>query len=131
MKSDGLKPKILIIEDEVENQKYLQLILRNEFETVVCDSAKSFFEQIRTNTFNAVLLDISLKGGESGMDLLKQLKKNSLNKNVPVVCLSAHLYAEELVNTRLAGIDAYLMKPVSSKILLKTLKDLIEGKILS
>jgi len=131
LKSDGLKPKILIIEDEVENQKYLQLILRNEFETGVCDSKKSFFEQIRTNTFDAVLLDISLKGGESGIELLKQFKKNSLNKNVPVVCLSAHLYAEELVNTRMAGIDAYLMKPVSSKILLKTLKDLIEEKILS
>ena len=131
MKSIETKPKILIIEDEVENQKYLQLILRNEFETEVCDSAKSFLEKIRTNKFDAVLMDISLKGGESGIDLLKQLKKSSLNKNIPAVCLSAHLYGEELVNTKLAGIDAYLMKPVNSKILIKTLKDLIEEKILS
>ena len=131
MKSVETKPKILIIEDEVENQKYLQLILRNEFETEVCDSAKSFLEKIRTNKFDAVLMDISLKGGESGIDLLKQLKKSSLNKNIPAICLSAHLYGEELVNTKLAGIDAYLMKPVNSKILIKTLKDLIEEKILS
>ena len=131
MKSVETKPKILIIEDEVENQKYLQLILRNEFETEVCDSAKSFLEKIRTNKFDAVLMDISLKGGESGIDLLKQLKTSSSNKNIPAVCLSAHLYGEELVNTKLAGIDAYLMKPVNSKILIKTLKDLIEEKILS
>jgi CheY-like chemotaxis protein len=131
LKSVETKPKILIIEDEVENQKYLQLVLRNEFETEVCDSAKSFLEKIRTNKFDAVLMDISLKGGESGIDLLKQLKKSSLNKNIPAVCLSAHLYGEELVNTKLAGIDAYLMKPVNSKILIKTLKDQIEEKILS
>ena len=131
MKSVETKPKILIIEDEAENQKYLQLILKNEFVTEVCDSAKSFLEKIRTNKFDAVLMDISLKGGESGIDLLKQLKKSSLNKNIPAVCLSAHLYGEELVNTKLAGIDAYLMKPVNSKILIKTLKDLIEEKILS
>jgi len=131
LKSVETKPKILIIEDEVENQKYLQLILKNEFVTEVCDSAKLFFEKIRTNSYDAVLMDISLKGGESGIDLLKHMKKSALNKNVPVVCLSAHLYGEELVNTKLAGIDAYLMKPVNSKILIKTLKDLIEEKILS
>jgi len=86
LKSVETKPKILIIEDEVENQKYLQLILRNEFETEVCDSAKSFLEKSRTNKFDAVLMDISLKGGESGIDLLKHMKKSALNKNVPVVC---------------------------------------------
>lgn len=131
MKSVGTKPKILITEDEIENQKYLQLILRNEFETEVCDSAKSFFEKIRTNSYDAVLMDISLKGGESGIDLIKQMKKSSLNKNIPVVCVSAHLIGEGILNTRLAGIDAYLMKPVNNKILVKTLKDLIEENILT
>ena len=45
-KQRDVKPKILITEDDLENQKFLQLILRRNFEVDVCDSETTFFQKL-------------------------------------------------------------------------------------
>ena len=35
-----IKPKILIVEDELENQKYFELILKQKFAVDFCDNKK-------------------------------------------------------------------------------------------
>ena len=119
------KSKILVIEDEIENQKYLHLILRKKYDLDFCDSEKSMFDLLGKKEYDAIIMDISLKNGVNGTDLIKELKRKSAYKNIPVICLSAHLYGSDKLKAELAGVDIYLTKPIGQKILLNALDDLI------
>ena len=119
------KPRILITEDDIENQKYLQLILRREFDVTVCDSEDTFNEKISRNHFDIIMMDVTLKGGKSGLELVKELKRKESYKHIPVVCLSAHVFSQDKTKALEVGVDAYLTKPVDNKLLIQTLHKLL------
>jgi DNA-binding response OmpR family regulator len=127
--NENSKPRLLVTEDDVENQKLLQLILNKKFEVDICDSAQSFFERLSEKEYDAVLMDVTLKNGANGVDIVKDLRKKSQFKYLPVVCLSANVFGQDRKLARDAGIDVYLTKPVDSSLLINTLNDLIEQKL--
>ena len=122
--SSNLKHKILITEDDIENQKYLQLILKRDFEVDICDSEKSFYEKLTSNKYDAILMDVSLKGGKNGIDIIRELRKNPTYGSIPVVCLSAHVFRHQQDEAKDAGVDVYLTKPVDNQRLIGTLRKL-------
>ena len=119
------KQKILVVEDEIENQKYLQLILRKKFNVDFCDSKNSMINLLAENEYIIIIMDISLKKGCTGVDLIKQLKMKLDYKDIPIICLSAHAYGESKRKAEALGANIYLTKPVSNKLLLTTIDELI------
>ena len=86
------KPKILVTEDDFENQKFLEMFLKRNFDVYICDSAESFYDNIKNVKFDLVLMDISLKGNKNGLELTEELKNMPGYESIPVVCLSAHAF---------------------------------------
>ncbi len=123
--SGNPKPRLLITEDDIENQRLLQFVLRNKFDIDICDSEESFFNKLNEKDFDAVLMDVTLKGSSNGVEIIKDLRKKTKFKNIPVVCLSAKVFGEDRREAREAGIDAYLTKPVDNSLLINTLTKLI------
>ena len=119
------KQKILVVEDEIENQKYLQLILRKKFDIDFCDSKNSMINLLAENEYIVIIMDISLKKGCTGVDLIKELKMKLDYKDIPIICLSAHAYGESKRKAEALGANIYLTKPVSNKLLLTTIDELI------
>ena len=119
------KPRILIVEDELESQKYFELILRKKFDLDLCDTKKSMYSLLSKQVYDAIIMDISLKGGTNGVDLIKELKKNTSNINTPIICLSAHAFSEDRSKAEDAGADIYLTKPIKGQILINALEELI------
>lgn len=128
LKDGEFKPKILVTEDDIENQKFLQLVLRKNFDIDICDSEQSFFQLLGEKMYDAIIMDISLKGGKNGVEIIKELKKKAAYKNIPVICLSAHVFSQDRMKAKEAGVDAYLTKPVENLLLIKTLQKLIAQK---
>jgi len=120
------KPRILVIEDEIENQIYLQLILRKKFDIDFCDTKKSMFNLLSKENYDAIIMDISLKDNHTGVDLIKELKRKASYKNIPIICLSAHVYSQDKLKALEAGSDIYLTKPVGNKVLINALDKLID-----
>jgi DNA-binding response OmpR family regulator len=127
MNNGNSKPKLLITEDDIENQRLLQFVLRNQFEIDICESEKCFYNRLSEKEYDAVLMDVTLRGDRSGVDIIKDLRKKSRYKNLPVVCLSANVFGEDRIKAREAGIDVYLTKPVDNKLLINTINRLIEN----
>lgn len=101
--------KILIIEDETELVKSIATYLKEE--NYVCEAAKDFnsaLDKIDLYDYDCILLDISLPGG-TGLDILKQLKKN--NRMEGVLIISAKNSVTDRVEGLLSGADDYLPKP--------------------
>lgn len=126
-----MKPKILVTEDDIENQKFLKLILKRNFEVDVCNSEKTFYQKLSEANYDVVLMDVSLIGERSGVEIIKDFKKHSIYKSIPVVCLSAHVFSQVQRRAIDAGADAYLTKPIQNKDLIETLMKLVNKKAVS
>jgi CheY-like chemotaxis protein len=122
------KPRILITEDDLENQKFLRLLLKKDFDIEICDSDTSFYQKLHNSKFDLILMDISLKGKKNGLELTKELRTTPEYVNIPVVCLTAHAFKRDKLNAMDAGVDIFLTKPIENNVLKSTLLEIINKK---
>ena len=117
----GLPQNIVIVEDEVITQRYLQDILVNNHVNVsgCFDNALDTLEALKNINCDMILMDINIKGSMDGI----QLSKKILEKyTFPIVFITAHnddATLEELLELAPYG---FISKPFSSKEILVTLK---------
>lgn len=124
--TESKKPRLLIVEDDYENQKFLQIFLKRKFDLELCDSAESFYDRLSKSKFDIILMDISLKGEKDGLQLTKEIRKMDEYKNMPIVGLSAHAFQKDKENAYNAGVDIFITKPVQNVILMDTLFEALE-----
>ena len=101
--------KVLIIEDEKNLSDSICQYLADE--NFLCEVAANFdtaMEKISLYDYMCIILDINLPGG-SGLDVLRELKRN--NKNDGVLIISARNSLDDKVYGLKAGADDYLSKP--------------------
>lgn len=122
------KPRILVVEDDLENQKFLRIFLKRKFVVDLCDSAEEFYQLMDENKYDIILMDISLRGGKDGLQITTELREKEATKNIPIIGLSAHAFQRDKDNAYKAGVDAFLTKPVESNYLLETLVKALEQK---
>lgn len=126
--TEGNKPRLLVTEDDFENQKFLEMFLKRNFDVEICDSEQSFYEHLKGIKFDVILMDISLRGNKNGLELTQELRKLPGYEKIPVVCLSAHAFKKDRDNAINAGVDVFLTKPVENKILMNTLLEVVAKK---
>ena len=122
------KPRILVAEDDKENQKYLDIILRRTYEIDFCDSPDDFFKLISSKKYYIIIMDITLKGVQSGLSLISKLKRKQEYREIPIVALSGHVFSQDRKKALEAGADVYLTKPIENKKLMDTLEKLLAQK---
>jgi DNA-binding response OmpR family regulator len=101
--------KILIVEDEQGMRENMTRSL--EQESYIVETAADYhaaMEKLGVYEYDCILLDLGLPGG-SGLDLLKELKKEG--KAAAVIILSARDSLDDKVTGLNLGADDYLPKP--------------------
>ncbi|MHB8904926.1 MAG: response regulator [Melioribacteraceae bacterium] len=121
-----VKPRLLITEDDFENQKFLQLFLKKYFMVDICNSSESFYNLMNREKYDIILMDISIKGDKNGLDLTREMRNNPDFSEIPVVCYTAHAFNKDRINALDAGCDIYLSKPSDIHTLLNALFDLLK-----
>jgi len=122
------KPRILIVEDDLENQKFLRIFLKRKFELDICDSEDSFYKLLKEKKFDIILMDISLRGNKDGLQLTQEVRQNPKLKNIPIVGLSAHAFQKDKDNAYNAGIDIFITKPAQGNTLMQGLEKALKEK---
>lgn len=112
------KPRILIVEDDFENQKLLEVFLRKNFLIDLCDSSETFYEKINSKKYDIFLMDISIRGDKDGLELTRELRQSEEYKNVPIICITAHVFPQDKENALAAGVDEFLRRPIYNRDLL-------------
>ena len=125
---DTKKPNLLVVEDDYENQKFLQIFLKRKFNLEICDSSETFYEKLNEMKFDIILMDISLRGKKDGLQLTREIREKPEYKNLPIVGLSAHAFQRDKDNAYNAGVDVFLTKPVQNDVLMDTLVKTLEQK---
>lgn len=101
--------KILLIEDEDALRKSIVSYLKGEGN--ICEVAidySSALEKINLYTYDCILLDLTLPGGD-GLKILASLKK--MNKQEGVLIISARQSLDDKLSGLEMGADDYLVKP--------------------
>ncbi|MBQ2259523.1 MAG: response regulator transcription factor [Spirochaetales bacterium] len=118
--------KILIVEDDIDISTLIQFHLNAQhYETVIADNGKTAIEKLRANEdISLVILDIMLPV-VSGLEVLKYIRYQSSNRNLPVIITSALTEESDIITGLELGADDYLTKPFSPKILLARIRSVI------
>jgi two-component system, OmpR family, alkaline phosphatase synthesis response regulator PhoP len=117
-----MKEKILIVDDEKDIVKLLDYNLKKEgFRTVLSYDGRDALALAQKEHPNLIILDLMLPEVD-GLEVCKNLKKNDLLSNIPVIMLTAKsLETDKIIGLEL-GADDYITKPFSPRELLARIK---------
>jgi two-component system phosphate regulon response regulator PhoB len=105
--------RILVVEDEAAIREMVQFTLaRAGFELVEAADGAAARERLAAGGIELVLLDWMLPG-ESGLDLLAQIKRDPATARLPVIMLTARAESGDKVSGLETGADDYITKPFS------------------
>lgn len=109
---DGMKPRILVVDDDAALAEMLTIVLRGEgFEAAVVGEGTKALAAVREFRPDLVLLDLMLPG-MNGIDVCRAVRAES---GVPIVMLTAKTDTVDVVLGLESGADDYVMKPFKPK----------------
>ena len=112
---------ILIVDDDEIIRETLRDALESKgYAVETAETAKEAMEKSKTRAFNIALLDIKLPDME-GTELLK--KMHSFAPKTMKIMITAHGTLKNAMEALNFGADAYLLKPINEKELLKTIEE--------
>ena len=115
--------RILVVEDENKVANALLEGLKGErYDVVVERTGEGAFFRITTESFDAVLLDLTLPGRD-GLEILAAMRERGVK--TPVLVLTARDTLEDRVIGLDAGADDYLIKPFAFAELLARIRALV------
>ncbi len=115
--------RILVVEDEQKVADALREGLVDErYDVVVERTGEGAFFRVNTETFDVVLLDLTLPGRD-GLEILRALRQRRME--TPVLVLTARDSLEDRVTGLDAGADDYLVKPFAFTELLARIRALV------
>jgi CheY-like chemotaxis protein len=115
---DSTRHSVLVIEDHGDDRSWIAATL--EHAGYMVDSAATGAAAIgllESRRFDAITLDLLLPD-MSGWDILRQIRENSVTRDVPVVIVT--ILADEGVGVGFS-INGFLEKPIDHEVLLNTL----------
>ena len=108
----------------------LEHILKRETDMTVCgfaENASGAIAGIEKHNPDLVIIDVTLKGSVSGIDLTKKIREQYPNIKMLVLSMfDEELYAERAIR---AGANGYLMKEELRGIIVNAIRQIMSGKL--
>jgi two-component system sensor histidine kinase/response regulator len=121
-------PRILVVDDNPGNRDMLDRQLgRYGYSTVCVETGAACLDALRQERIDLVLLDVMMPG-VSGVELLEQIKQQSLLASIPVIMISALDEVESAAQCIELGAEDYLLKPFDPVLLRARLHSALERK---
>ena len=115
--------RILVVEDELKVANALREGLQGErYDVVVERTGESAFFRVTTESFDAILLDLTLPGRD-GLEILKAMRDRGIK--TPVLALTARDSLQDRVLGLDTGADDYMVKPFAFAELVARIRALV------
>ncbi len=117
-----MSARILVVEDESAIREMLCFVLEQQgFGVIEAHDYSSATDLLVEPVPDLILLDWMFPGG-NGINLAKEIKRNDLTKDIPIIMLTARGEEEDKVRGLEVGADDYITKPFSPKELIARIK---------
>jgi CheY-like chemotaxis protein len=118
--------RILVAEDHPVNQKYLSILLeRLGHEATLCENGELALSALTQGEYELVLMDIHMPvmDGLAATRAIRALP--SPQSQIPIIALTADVLQEARDRAMLAGVNAFIAKPVKQEDLEPVMADLV------
>jgi two-component system sensor histidine kinase/response regulator len=109
-------PKILVVEDNVVNQKIMMKILgARGYRVQATDNGRMAVIELGQRSYDVVLMDLQMPemNGFEAATAIRNPDNGCLDPNVPIIAVTANTSEEDRLQCLDAGMDDYLPKPVN------------------
>ncbi len=106
-----MKPKIALVEDNIDNRLLVQAILEDQYEISEYENGTEVRDGLPDNVPDLVLLDISLPGMD-GTEVLQWVRSQERLSSLPIIALTAHAMSGDRERYLEMGFDEYVTKPI-------------------
>ncbi|MGY4879209.1 ATP-binding protein [Vreelandella aquamarina] len=104
--------RILVAEDNKINQKLIKRIMtRFNAEVTLVSNGQEALDACWKQAFDAILMDLQMPLMD-GFDATRAIRMNGFS--MPIIAVSASVFAEEKQRAEIAGVDAHLGKPINA-----------------
>lgn len=125
--------RILVVEDNALNREIATKILHMlHLETVIAEDgleAVEIFEASRPGDIDLILMDIQMPrmNGYEAAEKIRAMERED-SKTIPIVAMTADVFAEDIHAAKAAGMDEHITKPVIISKLVQVLEKFLAGK---
>jgi DNA-binding NtrC family response regulator len=121
------KPRVLIVDDEERFRTTMaKLLTVNGLEVTAVGSGEAALEELKSNPYDVITLDIRMPG-MSGLEALAEIKK--VNPGIEVIILTGHASVDTAMEIMKLGGYEYLLKPASTEELMNKIDSAYERKL--
>ena len=119
--------RALVVEDNELNMEIARCILEDSGMEVTCavdgQEAVEIFEKSAPDYFGVIYMDIMMPrmNGLDAARTIREMKRRDARR-VPIIAMSANAFAEDIINSRLAGMNVHLAKPLDAEKMIIALK---------
>ncbi|HEY3741381.1 MAG TPA: ATP-binding protein [Bryobacteraceae bacterium] len=124
--------RILIVEDNIVNQKVIAAILKKgQYRTAIAEDGAQGLSMLENATnskdaFSLVLMDIQMPVMD-GLEATRRIRENPDWRHLPIIAMTAHAMNEDRDRCLEAGMNSYVLKPVTPPHLLQTIERFLNG----
>jgi CheY-like chemotaxis protein len=123
--SEYAEYKVLVVDDDNLNRKVIQMLLNGlGCQNDAVGSGQEALQRCAGERYDLILMDYEMPdmNGMETAAAIRQLEQRQVNgKPVPIIALSGHSGPEEKARCLAAGMNDYLIKPLTSGLLRETL----------
>ncbi len=119
---------VLLVEDNLINQKIVILSLKNLVKTIdVANNGKEALNKFGMMRYNIILMDIQMPVMD-GIIATKKIREieSSSNTQTPIIAITANALAGDRENCLAVGMDDYISKPFQVDVLIQKMKALLK-----
>lgn len=122
------RPLVLVVDDTPVNLMLMQSILEKDYPLKLCSNAQEALDYAFANPPDLILLDVMMPDID-GFEVCRQLKSNSITRDVPVIFITAkNEVADEELGFSLGASD-FIHKPISAPIVAARVKTHLKIKL--
>ena len=119
--------RALVVEDNELNMEISRCILEDSGMEVTCAAdgkeAVEIFGKSAPDYFGVIYMDVMMPrmNGLDAARTIREMKRRDAMR-IPIIAMSANAFAEDIINSRLAGMNIHLAKPKNKKKMIVALK---------
>lgn len=120
------KPAILLVEDNLGLQVFIDQILRDHYHVSIAQNGKEALEELNSQKFDLIVSDLMMPVMD-GYELLNRVKADDRTRGIPFIMLSARAEMQDKLRALRTGVDDYLTKPFDEEELKARVENLLNN----